>query len=242
VRAKPTGLGQSNGDVGYDPGWNARRSIADGGGQEISACRTARDRKAISQREKQSEHSLERLTVAARHSRDYGGVSMFLSLRTCREDGPSRWEHRTERWPSRFPTFHSTVQTHSIVGKGTGNLQKRPASLLEFCRNALDDLGRFRKTKSLGQSMTLPQIAFLMTQDNRSNASCSPERMAASSWRRAAACGSDFEAHTFRVLQIGNDLKQIVSGWIPVRAQTFGEESLRESWYARPAWESQLLH
>ncbi|PYU37274.1 MAG: hypothetical protein DMG54_34265 [Acidobacteria bacterium] len=35
VRAKPTGPGQSNGDAGYDRGWNARRSIADGGGQEF---------------------------------------------------------------------------------------------------------------------------------------------------------------------------------------------------------------
>jgi hypothetical protein len=35
VRAKPTGLGQSNGDAGYDRGGNVRRSIADDGGREF---------------------------------------------------------------------------------------------------------------------------------------------------------------------------------------------------------------
>ena len=58
---------------------------------------------------------------------------------------PSRWERRTERWPSRFrPRFHPTVQTHSIVGKDW-QFAGRPASLLEFCRNALDDLDSFVK-------------------------------------------------------------------------------------------------
>jgi hypothetical protein len=32
-------------------------------------------------------------------------------------------------------------------------------------------------------------------------------------------CGSDLEAHTLRLLQIGNDLKQIASGRIPVRTK-----------------------
>jgi hypothetical protein len=35
VRAKPTWLGQSNADAGYDRGGNARRSIADDGGREF---------------------------------------------------------------------------------------------------------------------------------------------------------------------------------------------------------------
>ncbi len=38
---------------------------------------------------------------------------------------------------------------------------------------------------------------------------------------RSQGCAreSDLEAHTFRILQIGNDLKQIVSGWIPICAK-----------------------
>jgi len=31
--------------------------------------------------------------------------------------------------------------------------------------------------------------------------------------------GSDFEAHTFRLLQIGNDLKQVIGSRIPIRAK-----------------------
>src|SRR5215472_15497492 len=56
------------------------------------------------------------------------------------------------------------------------------------------------------------------TQGGRSTAFCSSRR-----WppfpAQSGPCGSDLEAHTFCVLQIGNDLKQITGGRIPVRAK-----------------------
>jgi hypothetical protein len=36
---------------------------------------------------------------------------------------------------------------------------------------------------------------------------------------QSGACGSNLEAHTLRLLQIGNDLKQIAGSRIPVRAK-----------------------
>jgi hypothetical protein len=60
---------------------------------------------------------------------------------------PARWESawgvHTERWPSRFQSrFEPTVRTHAIVGKDW-EFAERSASLLEFCRNGLDDLEAF---------------------------------------------------------------------------------------------------
>jgi CO dehydrogenase/acetyl-CoA synthase alpha subunit len=57
-----------------------------------------------------------------------------------------------------------------------------------------------------------------MTQGGRSSAFCSPRRWPPLRAQRGA-CGSDLEAHTLRLLQIGNDLKQIAGSRIPVRAK-----------------------
>src|SRR5882724_6308308 len=76
----------------------------------------------------------------------------------------------------------------------------------------------FGKTNDCTDKKQQPYHNSLTINDKRSSAFCSPRR-----WpplrAECGACGSDLEAHTFCVLQIGNDLKQIASSRIPVRAK-----------------------
>jgi hypothetical protein len=58
----------------------------------------------------------------------------------------------------------------------------------------------------------------LMVPRGRSSSFCSLRRWPLLS-ARGGASGPDFEAHAFRALQIGNDLKQIAGGGIPVGAK-----------------------
>lgn len=60
---------------------------------------------------------------------------------------PARWESawgvHTERWPPRFQSrFEPTVRTHAILGKDW-QFAERHASLVELCRDGLDDLESF---------------------------------------------------------------------------------------------------